>query len=108
MTDEMLALANESRQKAGAHNVEFLKGESEHIPLPDDPLDVVISNCVINRSADKDRVLQEAFRVLKKDGRLAVSDVASAARSALQFGEACFSGSAVLRQHLRIVNFAPS
>ena len=99
MTDEMLALARENQRKAGVANVEFLKGEIEHIPLPDNSVDVVISNCVINLSADKDRVLAEAFRVLKPGGRFAVSDVVvrgedlpAAVRQSLELWVGCVAG----------------
>jgi arsenite methyltransferase len=87
MTEEMLALANANKRKSGAENVEFLKGEIEHIPLPENSVDVIISNCVINLSADKDRVLQEAFRVLKPGGRFAVSDVVTRGTIAPQIRE---------------------
>lgn len=98
MTDEMLALARENQRKAGIENVEFLKGEIENIPLPDHAVDVVISNCVINLSADKDRVLAEAFRVLKPGGRFAVSDVVvrgevpAEVRRSLELWAGCVAG----------------
>ena len=98
MTDEMLALARENQRKAGVENVEFLKGEIENIPLPDNSVDVVISNCVINLSADKDRVLREAFRVLKPGGRFAVSDVVvrgavpDAVRQSMMLWVGCIAG----------------
>jgi arsenite methyltransferase len=98
MTDEMLALARENQRKAGVTNVEFLKGEIEQIPLPDNSVDVIISNCVINLSADKDRVLREAFRVLKPGGRFAVSDVVTrgdvpaAVRDSMLLWVGCIAG----------------
>jgi SAM-dependent methyltransferase len=98
MTDEMLALAEENKRKSGLTNVEFLRGEIESIPLPDASVDVVISNCVINLSADKDRVLSEAFRVLKPGGRFAVSDVVArgdipdAMRKDMELWAGCIAG----------------
>src|SRR5438876_5132244 len=98
MTDEMLALARDNQRKAGIDNVEFLKGEIEHIPLPDNSVDVIISNCVINLSGDKDRVLAEAFRVLKPGGRLAISDVVvrgevpAAIRKSMELWVGCIAG----------------
>jgi SAM-dependent methyltransferase len=98
MTDDMLALARENQRQAGLENVEFLKGEIENIPLPDATVDVVISNCVINLSADKDRVLREAFRVLKPGGRFAVSDVVArgevpdAVRQSMMLWVGCIAG----------------
>jgi ubiquinone/menaquinone biosynthesis C-methylase UbiE len=98
MTDEMLALARENQKKAGVENVEFLKGTIENIPLPDNTVDVIISNCVINLSGDKDRVMREAFRVLKPGGRFAVSDVVirgdvpPAVRKSMELWVGCIAG----------------
>jgi SAM-dependent methyltransferase len=98
MTDEMWALANANKQKSGLTNVEFLKGEIERIPLPDNSVDVIISNCVINLSADKDQVIREAFRVLKPGGRFAVSDVVvhgdvpEAVRKSMELWVGCIAG----------------
>ena len=98
MTDEMLALAEENKRKSGLANIAFLKGEIEHIPLPDNAVDVIISNCVINLSGDKDHVLQEAFRVLRPGGRFAVSDVVvrgevpAAVRKSMELWVGCIAG----------------
>ena len=98
MTDEMLALARENQRKAGVQNVEFLKGEIERIPLPNNSVDVIISNCVINLSADKDRVLRDTFRVLKRGGRLAISDIVvrgeipAAIRGKMELWSGCIAG----------------
>jgi SAM-dependent methyltransferase len=98
MTEQMLALAEENKRKSGLPNVHFLKGEIEHIPLPDNSVDVIISNCVINLSADKDRVLREAFRVLRPGGRFAVSDVVvrgevpAAIRQSMELWIGCVAG----------------
>jgi ubiquinone/menaquinone biosynthesis C-methylase UbiE len=105
MTDEMLALARENQQRAGLTNVEFLKGEIEHVPLPDASVDVIISNCVINLAADKDAVLREAFRVLKPGGRFAVSDiivrreVPDAVRRNLELWTGCVAGALEDREY---------
>jgi arsenite methyltransferase len=105
MTDDMLALARENQHQAGVTNVEFLKGEIENIPLPDDSVDVIISNCVINLSANKDRVLREAFRVLKPGGRFAVSDVVTrgsvpdAVRQSMLLWVGCIAGALEEQQY---------
>jgi arsenite methyltransferase len=110
MTDDMLALARENQRKAGVENVEFLSGEIEHIPLPDNSVDVIISNCVINLSGDKDQVLREAFRVLKPGGRFAVSDVVlrgevpEEIRRSVELWVGCVAGA--LEQHSYIAKLA--
>src|SRR6267154_419469 len=109
MTDEMLALANENKRRAGAENVEFLKGEIEQIPLPDASVDVIISNCVINLSGDKRKVLKEAFRVLKPGGRFAVSDVVvrgdvpAAVRTNMELWIGCVAGALEEREFLDLL-----
>jgi arsenite methyltransferase len=106
MTDEMLALARENQRKAGAHNVEFLRGTIESIPLPDDSVDVIISNCVINLSSDKDAVTREAFRVLKPGGRFAVSDVVvrgdvpADVRRSMELWVGCIAGALEEREYV--------
>jgi arsenite methyltransferase len=114
MTDEMLALARENQRKAGVTNVEFLKGTIEEIPLPDNSVDVIISNCVINLSGDKDRVLREAFRVLKPTGQLAVSDVVqrgevpAVLRESMELWVGCIAGAlqeTEYREKLRATGF---
>jgi len=105
MTDEMLALANENKKKAGATNVEFLRGTIENIPLPSNTADVIISNCVINLSADKDQVLREAMRVLKPGGRLAVSDIVLTkpltddVRASIDLWTGCIAGALVDKEY---------
>ncbi|MDR3702928.1 MAG: arsenite methyltransferase [Candidatus Sulfopaludibacter sp.] len=112
MTDDMLALARENQKKAGVDNVEFLKGEIENIPLPDNSVDVIISNCVINLSADKDRVLREAFRVLKPGGRFAVSDVVirgempAEIRKSVELWIGCLAGALRDTEYTRKLNAA--
>src|SRR2546426_386066 len=109
MTDEMLALANENKRKAGVENVEFLKGEIEHIPLPDKSVDVIISNCVINLSVDKRQVLREAFRVLRPGGRFTVSDVVvrgevpAAVRSSMELWVGCVAGAVEEAEYQRLL-----
>jgi arsenite methyltransferase len=112
MTDAMLALARENQRKAGVSNVEFLKGEIERIPLPDASVDVIISNCVINLSADKRRVLREAYRVLKPGGRFAVSDVVvrgevpTAVRHSMELWVGCIAGALEEREYERLLTEA--
>lgn len=112
MTDEMLALANRNKEAAGADNVEFLKGTIESIPLADDSVDVIISNCVINLSADKGQVLREAFRVLRPGGRFAVSDIVvrgempEAVRRSMEMWTGCLAGALEEEEFLRLLTDA--
>jgi SAM-dependent methyltransferase len=112
MTDEMLALANENKRRAGATNVEFLKGEIENVPLPDASVDVIISNCVVNLSGDKRRVIQEAFRVLKPGGRFAISDVVvrgyvpEVVKKSVELWIGCVAGALEERQFLDLLDEA--
>jgi ubiquinone/menaquinone biosynthesis C-methylase UbiE len=107
MTDDMIALARENQRKAGIENVEFLKGEIENIPLPDNSVDVIISNCVINLSADKDKVLREAWRVLKPGGRFAVSDIVvrgevpAEVRRSMELWAGCVAGALEEMEYVR-------
>jgi arsenite methyltransferase len=109
MTDEMLALANENKRRAGVENVEFLKGDIEQIPLPDESVDVIISNCVINLSADKHKVLSEAFRVLKPGGKFAVSDVVvrgfvpEEVRNSMELWIGCVAGALEEQEFIRLL-----
>ena len=110
MTDEMLALANENKRRAGAENVEFLKGEIEQIPLPDESVDVIISNCVINLSSDKRTVLREAFRVLMPGGKFAVSDVVvrgevpAAVKTNMELWIGCVAGALEEQEFLNLLH----
>ncbi|MFN2570676.1 MAG: arsenite methyltransferase [Gemmatimonadales bacterium] len=112
MTDEMLALARDNQAKAGATNVEFLKGEIENIPLPDASVDVIISNCVINLSADKARVIAEAFRVLRPGGRVAVSDVVcrgevpDTVRKSMELWVGCVAGALAEQEYMQLLRDA--
>jgi len=109
MTDQMLALAEENKRKSGLANVEFLKGEMENIPLPDNSVDVIVSNCVINLSEDKERVMREAFRVLKPGGRFAVSDVVvrgevpSEIRKSMELWVGCIAGALEERDYVKLL-----
>jgi arsenite methyltransferase len=112
MTDDMLALARQNAERAGATNVEFLKGQIEAVPLPDDSVDVIISNCVVNLSADKRRVIAEAFRVLRPGGRFAVSDIVvrgampDAVRQNMELWTGCIAGALEEREFLRLLDEA--